>query len=316
MRPTIIKRRFPELNRHRFLGPWGAVSDDTEQTALVAAALAGAEDIETVRRRFRQAMLGWFLRLPFGIGFGTLRACIKLLLGFRVSGVHSAGNGAAMRTSIIGVAIPDDERRQVRLELSAEVARVTHTDPRAVMFAAFCAEMGAVCARGRAPSTAPQRRRFLRAAGEALPYPELHNEIDRALELAESEVSVSEAAAITGTSGFVVESVPFAAFCFARFGDNPMRAIEATIRGGGDTDTNAAIVGAWVGALHGADALPQHLLARIVGGPFGPKHLRAIGAALAEGRDAPGFSFLIAWLRNLAFMPVVLAHGFRRLIPF
>lgn len=60
-------------------------------------------------------MLGWFARLPFGIGFGTLRACLRLAMGLQRSGTASAGNGAAMRAAIVGVALANDADRRARL---------------------------------------------------------------------------------------------------------------------------------------------------------------------------------------------------------
>ena len=44
-------------------------------------------------------------------------------------------------------------------------------------------------------------------------------------------------------------------------------AIEASIRGGGDTDTVAAITGALAGALYGASALPESWVSIIHGWP-------------------------------------------------
>lgn len=39
----------------------------------------------------------------------------------------------------------------------------------------------------------------------------------------------------------------------------PADAIFDTLRRGGDTDTNAAIVGGLVGALHGSGGIPRHM---------------------------------------------------------
>jgi ADP-ribosyl-[dinitrogen reductase] hydrolase len=93
------------------------------------------------------------------------------------------------------------------------------------------------------------------------------------------------------------------------------------INAGGDTDSTAAILGAWLGALHGEAALPRGLIDRIHDGPFGPTHLRALAECLAtlhDGRSAPvpSYSATAALLRNLALYPVILGHGFRRLLPF
>jgi hypothetical protein len=90
---------------------------------------------------------------------------------------------------------------------------------------------------------------------------------------------------------------------------------------GGDTDSIGAILGAWLGALHGEGALPAGLIDQIHDGPFGPTHLRALAERLAELRDGrrghvPGYSTAAALARNVILYPVVLGHGFRRLVPF
>lgn len=46
---------------------------------------------------------------------------------------------------------------------------------------------------------------------------------------------------------------------FLRRNESYERAIHATLLKGGDTDTNAAIVGGLMGALHGADAIPEYM---------------------------------------------------------
>tara|TARA_B100001750_G_scaffold155851_1_gene125133 strand:+ start:971 stop:1369 length:399 start_codon:yes stop_codon:yes gene_type:complete len=125
----------------------------------------------------------------------------------------------------------------------------------------------------------------------------------------------AEEVATLGNTGFVVHSMALCTFCFIRFGMEPLRAIESAIRAGGDTDTHAAIVGGWVGALHGAAALPAALVAQLHDGPFGPTHLRRLAHALTTGGAAPPWSKLGALARNLALYPVILAHGFARLLP-
>jgi ADP-ribosylglycohydrolase len=149
---------------------------------------------------------------------------------------------------------------------------------------------------------------------------ELAAALRAALALAERRAEVSEAAAELHTTGFVLHTVPFAAFCFARFGEAPLTLLQQTYSAGGDTDSIGAIVGAWAGALSGASAFPPDLLANLSGGPFGPAHLRALAAdlegAVRSGRTPTSrYSPALALLRNLALYPVVLAHGFRRLLP-
>jgi hypothetical protein len=104
-----------------------------------------------------------------------------------------------------------------------------------------------------------------------------------------------------------------------RFGMEPLDALSKVVAAGGDTDTTAAIVGAWLGALHGEAGLPTQLLEDIHDGPFGPSHLRTLAAALARAQRevvaTPRYSVVGALVRNVLLYPVILAHGFRRLVP-
>jgi ADP-ribosylglycohydrolase len=316
LRPETIARRFGRLERFRLLGRTGFVSDDTEQSALAAQALVRhPSDPERFARAFRRSLLGWFFRLPWGVGLGTIRACLKAALGFRRTGVASAGNGAAMRAAVVGVFFRDDPAR--RRAFGRALAEVTHTDPRAVGGALFAADLAAAAA-GAAPDA--DRAALVAAARDGLDEPALGAAIDRARDLARDGAGTAEAARELGTSGYVVHTIAFVTFCFLRHGAEPLGAIQEAAGAGGDADTIGAIVGAWVGSLHGAEGLPGDLLGRIHDGPFGPTHLRSLARALDEvlaGRPAehPRWSVAGALLRNIALMPVILAHGLRRLIP-
>jgi ADP-ribosyl-[dinitrogen reductase] hydrolase len=158
-------------------------------------------------------------------------------------------------------------------------------------------------------------------ARQVVRNPQLGSAVDHARDLARKGVSTSEAAISCGTSGFVVHTVSFATFIFLRYADDPLFALTEVINAGGDTDSIGAIVGGWLGALHGTKLLPGDRLDRIHDGPFGPTHLRALGAALTLVREGepcpvPGYSRAGALGRNLALYPVILGHGFRRLLPF
>lgn len=294
-----IARRFGRLDRYHLIGRTGYVSDDTEQSALVAQSLAAqSTDPDRCARAFRRSLVGWFWRLPWGIGMATIRSCFRTMLGFSRTGVRSAGNGSAMRAAVVG-AVFFDQPEQRRL-FGTAIAASTHTDPRAVQGALFVAELAAV-----GPDLA---RRIVTE-------PELGDALDRAVHLAMKRASTSEAAGILKTSGYVVHTVPFALFCYLRYGATPLLALQECIGAGGDTDSIAAILGAWLGARHGEPGLPAHLIAELHDGPFGPSHLRALAESLAGGLPPPRYSWIGALVRNLALYPVVLAHGFRRLFP-
>jgi ADP-ribosylglycohydrolase len=294
-----IARRFGRADRFRLLGRTGYVSDDTEQSALVAQSLARfPADPDRCARAFRRSLVGWFWRLPWGVGLATVRSCFRTMLGFSRAGVRSAGNGSAMRAAVIGAFFHDrpDERRR----FGEALATSTHTDERAVQGALFVAELAAV-----GPEEALQ----------IVAHEELAAALARAVDLARRSAPTSEAAETLQTTGYVVHTVSFALYCYLRYGATPLLALQECIGAGGDTDSIAAILGAWLGARHGEPGLPAHLLAEIHDGPFGPSHLRALAKALADGAPPPRYSWPGALLRNLALYPVVLAHGFRRIFP-
>jgi ADP-ribosylglycohydrolase len=316
MSARAIARRFGRVDRFRLIGQTGFVSDDTEQAALVAQSLAQHPgDAEACAGAFRSALLGWFCRLPWGVGRATVRACIRIALGLPHSGVPSAGNGAAMRAAIIGAFLYD--RPRDRHDFGTAVAEVTHVDPRAVEGALYVAEIAAACT-GHLANVALTD--CYDAARRVVSEPIFLETLDRAAELASRGATTAEAADVLKTSGFTPHTVSFATFCFLRFGTDPMRALIEAVSAGGDTDSIAAIVGGWLGALHGECGLPRPLVDNLHDGPFGPAHLRALAQCLCEireGRSAavPGYSAARALARNLALWPVVLGHGFRRLLP-
>ena len=308
-----IAMRFGKMDRFRLLGSTGFVSDDTEQAALVAQSLGRyPHDPTTCADDFRRSLLGWLLRLPWGVGMATIKACFRSAGGLRPSGVRSAGNGAAMRAAVIGVFFADDPEARTRFGLA--LAEVTHLDVRAIEGALFVSELAANVCRNS------DRVESFRTALKVVTDAQLRTALDRAVRLAESGAQTADAARELGTTGFVLHTVPFAAFCFLRFGDQPLPALQEAIAAGGDTDSIAAILGAWLGALHSEAGLPAELLERIHDGPFGPTHLRALACHLDRMRRGepgvpPSYSPLAALVRNLLLYPVILAHGFRRLLP-
>ena len=124
-----------------------------------------------------------------------------------------------------------------------------------------------------------------------------------------------------GTSGFVVHTLAFATFCFLRYGDDPLVALTEAISAGGDTDSIGAILGGWLGALHGEVGIarrPDRADSRRAVRTDAPAALAACLGQIREGRPCPvpRYSCTAALARNLALYPVILGHGFRRLVPF
>jgi len=323
-----IARRYGKVDHFVFAGSMGFISDDTEQSALLARAIAlNPDDVDGCVEDFKRALLGWFLRLPCGIGMATAKACLNILFKKKKTGVNSAGNGSAMRAAVIGVYFHESESK--RKEYGKAICQVTHTDPRAVAAALFVAELAAACTRNTRQSTC---RQCFDEVIETVDNPSLKEKLLYASRLAEQSSSTEAAAKALGNSGFVIQSVPLALFCFLRFGDSElMDALNEVISAGGDTDSNAAILGAWLGAKKGEKSIDRELIDGIAG-PFGPAYLRRLarflsrqrrGNELEEGEvedrdedpnEVPGYSWPTAVLHNFSFFFLVLIHLAIRLL--
>jgi ADP-ribosylglycohydrolase len=245
----------------------------------------------------------------------TLRSCCRILAGLERSGVMSAGNGSTMRAPVIGVFFADDAPR--RRDFGEALARVTHLDPRAVEGSLFAAEVAALCT--HVPPSAP-RAALVHEALAVVSEPSLRSAILQGVALAQGDASPEDVACTLGNTGFVIHTLGVASYALVRAGNDPLDAIVTAVAVGGDTDTSAAIVGAWTGALHGDSALPRELIARLTPGPFGERHLRALARDLArrqQSDDAPPAATYfppLAMLRNLLLFPVVLLSGVRVLL--
>ncbi len=281
----------------------GRVSDDTEQLVLLGEAMLGARSMEHVVSRFRRALLQWVARLPFGIGFGTLRAACRLVVGS--SGSSSAGNGAMMRAPVLGLL-----EESIRRPLGEKIAALTHSDRRAIEASLFAAEVAACALQtpAAAASSLSVRERIVTKAKACVTEPTIRAAIAEGVRFGTQRRGPRARA----NRGFAPASVALCTACFLRDGHSPPGALAATIREGGDTDTHAAIVGAWVGALHGAEGFSSSLRERIPKGPFGREHLAALARAFAEGGEAPRWSPFRAAVRNVTTFPWVLYHGVRR----
>jgi ADP-ribosyl-[dinitrogen reductase] hydrolase len=309
--------------RYRFVLGRGMVSDDTQHTCMVAQALlASGGDPVRFMRSFAWRLRGWLLGLPAGVGLSTLKAILKLLIGFPPShsGVWSAGNGPAMRAAILGVYSAHDFDRL--RELVRASTRLTHTDPDAE-YGALAVAMAAAHGMSRGP-TAVNATEFLACLQKAIPPGRLTKALDPIPEhLARGAMPVDYARALGlegRISGYINHTVPVALYCWLRWPDDFRTAVEQVILLGGDTDTTGAIVGAIAGATFGVGGIPQEWIKGLAEWPRSVKWMRALAARLSEtvtGRTQKPLPVFLpgVFARNLLFLVVVLSHGFRRLAP-
>jgi len=324
--PRRRRTLFPGPARHRLLFGRGMISDDTEQTLFVAQSLLKhADDAAAFQRDLAKRLRNWFLALPAGLGKATLRACLKLCLGWPAgrSGVRSAGNGAAMRAALIGGYFhnePEDLERFVRA-----ASEITHCDPRAIVGALAVAHVSAWTAErsnAEMPEAAEVCDRLKTIAPGDAEWQRLVATIQQAHAHGRSvQEFAAELGLEHGVTGYVYHTVPVAVYPWLRHYGDFRATVEAALDCGGDTDTVGAIAGALAGATCGASGIPAEWIDPICDWPRSVAVLREAGRRLAAQRrsgSGPGpvaYFWPAVLLRNLFFLVVVLLHGFRRLGP-
>jgi len=327
----ICRRRNQKIFRgywhQRLLWRYGMISDDTEHTIFVAQCLIAHPDSpHKYIRRLAWCLKWWLLSLPAGVGLATLKSIVKLWLGFnpRHSGVYSAGNGAAMKSAIIGAFFahyPDKLTEYVSLS-----TRITHIDPRAFIGASAIASLTAWIIRDNftQPPEIDVLSAFLRQIGnEDKEWILLVNKIREGLI---ENISVEEFAhrinQQDGISGYVYYTVPVVIFAwYHHFGDF-RKALSEVYNCGGDTDTTGAILGALMGATVGIQGIPQDWIKNLRDYPRNIKLLEKIAQRLSttiQNNYQPNQPVSYNWWwvlpRNIIFLVIVLCHGFRRLFP-
>jgi ADP-ribosylglycohydrolase len=313
-----IARRWPHPLKQRLVLGRGMLSDDTEHSIFVAHSLLQCGgDADRFQRVLAAKLRWWFAGLPAGIGLATAKAIIKLWLGFPPgrNGVFSAGNGPVMRAPIIGVFFADDPAQRSRFVTAS--TRLTHTDPRALEAAEMAATAAAFAAKGEA-----NERLILDHLTQLGHAPEWAPALARLAPALEAKVSVADFAESCGwrdrVSGYAPHTTLMALFIWLRHRGDFKESIAQAVACGGDTDTLAAIVGGIAGAE--TSTFPAAWLTQLRDCPWTVAYLRRLGDSLTSTRSPnlvspPPLAWWWLPLRNLLFLVVVLAHGFRRLLP-
>ncbi|WP_313919993.1 ADP-ribosylglycohydrolase family protein [Tahibacter sp.] len=304
--------------RHRFFFGHGMVSDDTDHTIFIAQALLrSGGNVDRFRAVLAWRLRCWLLSLPAGIGFGTLRGILKLWLGLKPSGVVSAGNAPAMRSSLLGCYFADDTSAR-RAHVAASTA-LTHSDPRALAGALAIAETAARIARGEWRER-PKPLAFAQAVTEVS-----DDERWRALQPLLAEACGSENPTLLlrerlrvqqAVPGFVMCSVPFALLAWYEGHGDYARTLRLCVDAGGDADTHGAMAGALAAMVCGEACIPPVLINGYKDWPHGRRYLQDLANALDDPRSPCSTHFSPALLlRSPAFIAAVAVHGLRRVLP-
>jgi ADP-ribosylglycohydrolase len=277
--------------------PAGSVTDDTEQAVLLGRLLvSGHGSIEP--DEFASALVRWERDMAGRgsldlLGPSTKRAVEAVLNGTPPAEAGSAGatNGAAMRITPVGIAVPLPYARATavaftRNELSALVDQVTRasyvTHNTGIALAGAAAVAAAVSAGVGGATVAEATEMGIQAAhvaasrGHWVAGADVASRIAWAAGLITSRPRRPQAGGgfprreaadliyrLVGTSLATQESVPAAFAVLAAVPGDPWRACLLAASLGGDCDTIAAMAGAIGGACHGLGAFPPEAVAVI-----------------------------------------------------
>jgi ADP-ribosyl-[dinitrogen reductase] hydrolase len=251
-----IRRRYPEGVRELADGGmWntlaGQPTDDSEMALVLARSLAelGFYRQEALLAGYRS----WLESKPFDCGATTEAG----LQGRR--NYASQANGALMRVSPLGIFTSHiDEEEAARL--AALDAMITHPHP--VCVQANQLYVLAIRAAVREPLSGEELYgRILKTSAKLKTAAEL--KVDRDLMGIVERARSSPPDDYSTHQGWVLIALQNALWQLLHAG-NPEEGIVDTVMRGGDTDTNAAICGALLGAVYGASAIPERWRAAVL----------------------------------------------------
>lgn len=258
--PATIAARFPQGLRALLPGgTWnliaGQPTDDGEMALSLARALvaSGGFDRATVARAYGT----WQASAPFDIGTTTARG-LAALAGRGQADAASQANGALMRVAPIGIAAAGHP--QSAAAMARQDAVLTHPHP--VCQAASAAFAAAIAAGIAGADAAGMWAAAFAHAGDDAGGAEIRQTLREARDAPPPD--------FTRKAGWVL--IAFGNAFHRLWQETPFeQALVETVMSGGDTDTNAAICGALLGAARGRSAIPprwsgQVLSARAVAG--------------------------------------------------
>jgi ADP-ribosylglycohydrolase len=175
-------------------------------------------------------------------------------------GMGSLGNGGAMRVAPLGAYFADDINLLVeQARLSAEVTHA-HVDGQAGAIAIALAAAFAWNHRGQ--RTPKLVRDMLDFVTDRTPDSRTRAGILQAADLPRSYAVDSVVSVLgNGTALSAPDTVPFCLWCVAKHFDSFTSAMWTTVSGGGDKDTNAAIVGGIVALSAPDGSIPMEWIA-------------------------------------------------------
>ena len=260
--PDAIRQAFPNGVTDLAPPPKNSPYDDDAAMALLlgeSLLASNGFDANDVARRWAK----WMKVDGRGIGMTTRRALTLIDRGkepFEAGRLanqenpgRSAGNGSVMRCVPVALRYHNDPDRLIRV--STQQAAITHSDERCTWGAAAVN----LAVRELLHGNIYFVDEVLHRMGDRAPRV-LRDAIHRVPRESEADLPIVRA----GEAGYVVHCIEIA-FWFVHHDRSLEESLIYLAQAGGDTDTNAAVAGALLGARHGEVALPPRWMDQITG---------------------------------------------------
>jgi len=260
--PDAIRQAFPNGVTDLAPPPKNSPYDDDAAMALLlgeSLLASNGFDANDVARRWAK----WMKVDGRGIGMTTRRALTLIDRGkepFEAGRLanqenpgRSAGNGSVMRCVPVALRYHNDPDRLIRV--STQQAAITHSDERCTWGAAVVN----LAVRELLHGNIYFVDEVLHRMGDRAPRV-LRDAIHRVPRESEVDLPIVR----QGEAGYVVHCIEIA-FWFVTHDRSLEESLIYLAQAGGDTDTNAAVAGALLGARHGEVALPPRWMDQITG---------------------------------------------------
>jgi ADP-ribosyl-[dinitrogen reductase] hydrolase len=260
--PEAIRQAYPRGVTDLAAPPKNSPYDDDAAMALLlgeSLLTTQSFDENDVAKRW----VKWMKVDGRGIGVTTKRALTLIDRGkepfeagrltYQENPTRSAGNGSVMRCIPVALRYHDDLDRLIRI--STQQAAITHADERCTWGAAAVN----LAARELLHGNIYFIEEVLHRIGDRVPRV-LRDAIHRVPREGEGALPIAR----QGEAGYVVHCVEIA-FWFVTHDRTLEESLISLAEAGGDTDTNAAVAGALLGARYGEAALPPRWMDQLVG---------------------------------------------------
>ena len=301
------KKLYGIPDKHKLLFGLGMVSDDTEHLVIVLRSYKKANgDAESFSKILASKLKLWTFALPLGVGKASLFSGIKLLFGFshKNSGIFSAGNGPAMRVSVLGLLCEDNDKLR---EFVKRATYISHTDPKAYRGALAIAVAAKLAGESKKVDPNSFLENFEKINdSKCEEFDEILKKTIQSVNSKQSTQNFAESLGLSkGVTGYIYHTIPIAIHAWLSNQDNFQAGLINTIQCGGDTDTVGSIVGSLIGIQVGAENIPENWRKGLFDYPLNEKSLKEI-ANNTYNRSIIRELFVFPFRQALLFILIIL----------